>query len=180
MLDARAESEEIDRELAGDMLRHAGVRLTDVLVLVGGNAGLLVGLYRCGFTHVCLAVAPSPCMAQTADVLWLPHAGEPSAGGRLPGLLQVLREGGTLVLHGLAPASRRRLDALRRQLRAEGFAAVEQAVESGRFCLVARSLARNRSLARHAPAGEPPLPREPASTRTPRPRFHEPPNHARP
>ena len=125
------------------------VRSTDVLVLVGGSAGLLVELYRRGFAQVCLAVAPSPCMAHTADVLWLPHAGEPSAGGRLPGFLILLRDGGTLVLHGRAPASHRRLGALRRLLRAEGFAAVEQSVDAGRICLVARGLGRSRAQAPH-------------------------------
>jgi hypothetical protein len=154
MLDVSTDPEEADRELAGDMLRHSGVRLTDVLVLVSGNAGLLVELYRRGFAHVCLAIAPCPCMAQTADVLWLPHAGEPLAGGRMPRFLNVLRDGGTLVLHGNASASRYRLGSLRRLLQAEGFAAVEQAVEASRFCLVARSLGRNHALARHGPTRE--------------------------
>jgi hypothetical protein len=106
-----------DRKLVGDMLRHAGARPADVLMVAGGgHAGLLLELCRRGFTEVCLATARCPGARETVDLLWLPHASAEPLADRLHGFAGALREGGTIVLHGDVPTSRDRVAALWRLL----------------------------------------------------------------
>lgn len=134
---------EVEEDLVGELLRHSGARLSDNLMLVGGNASLFVALCRRGFMHVCLAVAPCPRVAEAADILWLPHASaETLAAGRLRGFTHALREGGIIILHGDTRASRDQIASLRRLLRAEGFNAVRQVAKAGRVCLIARKPGR--------------------------------------
>jgi hypothetical protein len=139
MFDFQPYPDEAARRLVGDMIRHTGTRPSDVLMLGGGgNSALLLELCRRGFAQVCLATAPCPTAAGTADVLWLPHASAETLGHRLHGYTQALREGGTIVLQGDAPASCERVTALRRLLLTEGFYAIGQAVGASGFCLFAR------------------------------------------
>ena len=134
--------------LVGEMVRHSGARASDNVMLAGSDTGLLVELCRRGFAHACLAAAPCARGAEAADVLWLPHAAaEALAGGRLRGFVHGLRDGGTIVLQGVAPASRDGVAALRRLLQAEGCQAIGQLVTASGFCLVARKPARRRHAA---------------------------------
>lgn len=144
-----AASSEADRNLVGELLHHSDARPCEAVTVVGrGTAGLLAELCRLDFDHVCLAVAPCPAAAETADVLWIPHAApEAMAAGRLHGFVQVLREGGTIVLQGdLSASSPQAVETLRRLLLAEGFGAIGQAVDAGGFYLSARKPRR-----RHRP-----------------------------
>ena len=135
-------------ELVGEMVRHSGARPSDNVMLAGSDTGLLVELCRRGFAHACLAAAPCPRGAETADVLWLPHASaEALAGGRLHRFVHGLRDGGTVVLQGDAPAGRDVVAALRHLLRAEGCQAVGQMVRASGFCLFARKPARRQHAA---------------------------------
>ena len=148
MFDTQTRPGTADDELVGEMVRHSGARPSDNLMLAGGSAGLLVELCRRGFAHACLAVTPCPRVAETADVLWLPHASaEALSGGRLHGFLHALRDGGTVVLQGDAPATRDAVASLRRLLQAEGCKAVGQMVRAGGFCLFGRKPVRHH----HAP-----------------------------
>ena len=74
MFDTQTHPGMADEELVGEMVRNSGAQPSDKLMLAGGGAGLLVELCRRSFAHACLAVAPCPRVAETADVLWLPHA----------------------------------------------------------------------------------------------------------
>jgi hypothetical protein len=135
-------------ELVGEMIRYSGARPSDNVLLAGSDIGLLVELCRRGFAHACLAAAPGPRGAEQADVLWLPHVStEALAGGRLHGFVHGLRDGGTVVLQGDAPASRDVVAALRRLLQAEGCQAVGQMVRASSFCLFARKPGRREHAA---------------------------------
>jgi hypothetical protein len=135
-------------ELVGEMVRHSGARPSDNVLLAGSDIGLLVELCRRGFAHACLAAAPCPRGVAQADVLWLPHAStEALAVGRLHGFVDGLRDGGTVVVQGDAPASRDVVAALRRLLQAEGCQAVGQMLRAGSFCLFARKPGRREHAA---------------------------------
>ena len=148
MFDTQTHPGMADEELVGEMVRNSGAQPSDKLMLAGGGAGLLVELCRRGFAHACLTVASCPRVAETADVLWLPHAStEALSNGRLHGFLHALRDGGTVVVQGDAPVTRDVVASLRRLLQAEGCKAVGQMVKAKGFCLFGRKLARHH----HAP-----------------------------
>ena len=127
-----------DEELVQEFVCRSGAAPSDVLSLVGPQAiGLLAELWRRGFEDVRLSTASCSARAEPADILWLPHARAEALGaGRLGRHARALRDGGTILLQGDAPATRGRVATLRAMLAALGFDPIEQIVRSQGFCLL--------------------------------------------
>ena len=140
-----------DEELVQEFVCRSGAAPSDVLSLVGPQAiGLLAELWRRGFEDVRLSTASCSARAEPADILWLPHARAEALGaGRLGRHARALRDGGTILLQGDAPATRGRVATLRAMLAALGFDPIEQIVRSQGFCLSPGSLFEHRRGWRH-------------------------------
>ncbi|MCG5239392.1 hypothetical protein [Azospirillum doebereinerae] len=95
------------REFVDRLVRQSQARPTDrILIVGGGRCGLLLELYRRGFTQVCHETGERLPVHEAFDIVWLLRVESAPALARvLTGLGRILRPDGTIVAWTTSPST---------------------------------------------------------------------------